>query len=474
MSVSVPLLLMFAVWTSLVPDSVSGSWCHNNSRLGDRNELPIDDSAAVFVRRVTNGERYLIGAASPYDAIHLIHVYGYSGYDFGYAFGQLMGNELNATLSYAFDKFAEVVAQQIEQGAAWIPAAIASMIATKGLDFFLDWQYDESRSFMDPEVFAEMHGMSDASGTDYLLIRRIHFFGEITRGACSLFGAHSSATRGGNRVMLRAFDWNTGVGLQNYPTITVYHPLGGEKQPLLGHAWMNIGWAGWIGSLSGVSSELLGMGSIGITNPDNTFGNQSYVGEPFIFLQRRVLQHAKSISQVEAMISCAHRTCHLVFGAAIGRKKGPQKGVSRLTAPNITSLPAATSPEPYMIAQYSASQVRFFNSSTLQPLETWHPRIPDIVYECMDWVCPSFQRKMAHQLLQYHGQLDPVVTLRNITSIVMTGNLQVVTMDLDEGVIYVANAKSNRDPRPESRERAYDRTFVFVNATQLFVHGENR
>ncbi len=78
-----------------------------------------------------------------------------------------------------------------------------------------------------------------------------------------MFGANSSATPDGGLLQLRALDWNVdGVygystirlvlytslagPFRNYPQITVYHPNTGN-----GHAFANIGWTGWIGSITG-------------------------------------------------------------------------------------------------------------------------------------------------------------------------------------------------------------------------------
>ena len=52
-----------------------------------------------------------------------------------------------------------------------------------------------------------MRGISDGSGVDIKFFRRIHMIGELTKGACSMFGAWGKATTNGQTVQLRALDW---------------------------------------------------------------------------------------------------------------------------------------------------------------------------------------------------------------------------------------------------------------------------
>ena len=45
-------------------------------------------------------------------------------------------------------------------------------------------------------------------------------------------------------LQLRALDWDTNGPLQEAPTVVVYHPDDGN-------AFANVGWAGWVASISG-------------------------------------------------------------------------------------------------------------------------------------------------------------------------------------------------------------------------------
>ena len=63
---------------------------------------------------------------------------------------------------------------------------------------------------------------------------------------------------------------------KNYPQVTVYHPNSGN-----GHAFANVGWTGWLGSITGISSYQMAISEIGVSFPDSTFGKESRFGTPF-------------------------------------------------------------------------------------------------------------------------------------------------------------------------------------------------
>lgn len=77
--------------------------------------------------------------------------------------------------------------------------------------------------------------------------------------------------------------------------------------------------------------------------------------------------------------------------------------------------------------QYSASVANFQTPETMMPDNaTWHPRIKDLVYYGMDWLCPNYSEVLARQLKANYGNITPESTIRNITAIVQTGDLHVV------------------------------------------------
>lgn len=72
----------------------------------------------------------------------------------------------------------------------------------------------------------------------------------------------------------------------------------------------------------------------------------------------------------------------------------------------------------------------------------------------MDWLCPGYSEVLAKQLTFYHGNITATNTIRDIVSIVQTGDLHVAIYDLSRDLLYVANARGDHESGPLF---AYDR-----------------
>jgi hypothetical protein len=112
---------------------------------------------------------------------------------------------------------------------------------------------------------------------------------------------------------------------------------------------------------------------IGVSYPDETFGSESRIGVPFTFLLRDVLQWDSSLDDSVNRMVNSKRTCNLILGVGDGK------------------LPAFRS------VQYSGSLVRFFDDKNMQPVYDWHPRMENVVYYGMDWLCPGYTKESMQQ-----------------------------------------------------------------------------
>jgi hypothetical protein len=112
--------------------------------------------------------------------------------------------------------------------------------------------YELTKKYTGNYFYEEMRGMADASGADYHKILGIHMIGEVTKGSCSMFGAWGTATAStGSLLQLRALDWDVDGPFKNFPQITVYHATNSSD----GNSFANVGWTGWIGSITGINDK---------------------------------------------------------------------------------------------------------------------------------------------------------------------------------------------------------------------------
>ena len=155
-----------------------GAFCANDTSRGDLNLIAVDESAARLINKVQNGTLYQIGSGD--DKIWLVHVYGNTGYDYGYAYGTLLRDQIHEVLPRAWQHFEQEIIDAIKD--LKLPEWFEELIADKGLSFALDVQNDLVRGYMDEEIYNEMRGLADAAQIDYQTVVRIHMLGEITRG----------------------------------------------------------------------------------------------------------------------------------------------------------------------------------------------------------------------------------------------------------------------------------------------------
>ncbi|XP_025105815.1 protein dcd1B-like [Pomacea canaliculata] len=401
-----------------------------SSAQSDSNLLRV----ATTGNTISNGKHYIAGEGE--DAFDIIHIWG-TPYEMGRAHGLLMGDKVkimaDAVWSYLEQQIIDPINRTIHLQ-EWFLEDVANF----GLDVALDLELLATDKYTGDYFFEEARGLAEAAGIDYKKLLRIHMIGELTKGSCSMVGAWGgSVSTPDSLLQLRALDWVVDGPFKEHPQVTVYHPTNVSN----GHAFANFGWTSWIGSITGMSSQRMAISEIGVSFPDESFGKESRFGIPFTFVLRDILQFDKTLNDSIKRITEAHRTCDLILGVGDGKEK-EFRGI-----------------------QYSASVANFFTDTNLEPKQDWHPRITDIVYFGMDWLCPGYSEVLARQLTLYHGNLTAELLMREVVPIVQTGSLQVAVYNLTSNMVLLANARASYETGPDN---AYERQYVELNMTELF------
>lgn len=388
-----------------------------------------------------NGKLYHVNVpnqgGSTASAFYVIHVWG-TPYERGHAHGALFPD---GTVRHFIQDVWQYLANQVENAIeGYLPAWLAELVATLGLDAALDFTEWATKEYTNPTFYDEMRGIADASGVDYQTLVRVHMIAGLTQGKCSMVGAWGGAldpSGNASLIQLRALDWDMDGPFRDFSAMTVHHPESGD-----GHAFVTVGMVGFIGGLTGMSATQLGISEIGVAYPDATFGTESRVGYPFIFLLRDILQYDITIDDAINRMANAKRTCDLILGVGDGKMNE------------------------FRAFQYSSSVLNIMDDRNQQPLNaTWHPRIPNVVYYGMDWICPGYNLILSKLIQKYYGQLTPEVGYQYITAMEQSGDSHLAWYDLTNMKIFVSFAAPHASTGPSE---AYARQFAKFDVNALF------
>ena len=432
---SVALLLLSA------PSLVYSAYCNGSPDPNAApNKLPIVPSAnsLTYVKSVENGMLFEANSGLS-TSFHVTHLYGKTPYDNGYAHGRLLAAEMRAFYTDTYDYLATSIVAGYSP--MYLPEWMVKKVAELGLDGAMDWTYDATVAFTDPAFYEEMQGLADGCGADYTLIRRVHMLPEATKGSCSMFGASGSATASGNLLQLRALDWDVDGPFRDHTNVIVYH---NDDETL--QSWANIAWAGFIGSVSGFNSAKLSISEIGVSFPDDTFGEESRHGTPFVNMLRDILEKEDTFDGANSRVVNGARTCDLILG--VGDAKTGQ----------------------FNSIEYSYSVANLITSDNLMPVNsTWHAPIENVVYHGMDWLCPGYSLPLHDRLVANLGSLDAESAVSDVIAITQTGNLHIAVYDLAEGKAYLSFARKSEDDSNGEAKNAFARQFTEVDVTALFA-----
>lgn len=353
----------------------------------------------------------------------------------GYAYGQLYNGIAAPFIEDVFEYMKKEVMEAIPET---FPEWFRELLAKWGLETALDLTEAMTKPYTGKHIYEELQGLSDGGNIPYQTLVRVHMIASVTQGRCSMIGAWGAAVANGHLIQQRSLDWNMDGPFRDFSAITVYHP---NKDGSNGHPFVNVGILSFIGGLTGMSEKQLGISEIGVSYPDHTFGNESRVGIPFIFLLRDILQFDHTLDEATHRMANTRRTCNLILGVGDGKT-----GIFRAF-------------------QYSHSVLRPQDDYNMMPdNSTWHPRMKNIVYYGMDWICPSYNLVLSQQLQKYHGSFSPEIGIRYVTPVQRSGDNHAAYYDLTAQELFVAFAPPRSSPGPKD---AFDRQWVKWDVVSL-------
>jgi len=428
---------------SLLPSAAYSAYCHGGPQEdAPPNLKPILTAPPTFIRESTNGKLFEVDTGN--NKVSILHVWG-TPYEMGFTHGRLLQEKVVSFYNAVYDYMIDEISHEINDFDPNLPPGFVEDVAKGGIDWALDKTINMTAPFTADYFNEEIQGLADATGIPYERIQQIHMLGEVTKGSCSMFGAWNDALASGSGVIqTRTLDWDMNGPFRDSPHITVYHPNDGN-------AFLNLGWHGWIGSITGMNDQQMAISEIGASFADRTFGKESRQGIPFTYILRDVLQFDKSLDDSKMRIKQADRTCNLILGVGDGKN------------------------EIFNSIRYSYSAADFFDDKNLEPGPwcteprpcDWMPLIDSVVYHGMDWNCPSYTKVLGNLLQEYWGKIDPEVAISQIMARTMSGDVHNAVYDLTKNDMYFAVASPHG--ADSKTKQAYKNSYYKLDMAKLFA-----
>jgi hypothetical protein len=246
----------------------------------------------------------------------------------------------------------------------------------------------------------ETRALAASLGLEAELVEALNVFPELFH--CSGFAVSGSATKDGKMYHGRVLDYMTTIGLQDASTTFIVNVDG--QIP-----FANVGYAGFIGSVSGMNAEAISLGEMGGR------GEGKWDGAPMATLMRRALEECDTLAEVEELWRSSPRTCEYYYVFADG-KTNEAVGVS-------------ATPE----------EIEF-----IRPGQT-HEQLGEGIKDAVVLSAGSRLTELRRRVTEKHGQID-TETAQWLMSrpVAMESNLHNVLFVPADGILYVANASHDK------------------------------
>jgi isopenicillin-N N-acyltransferase-like protein len=260
--------------------------------------------------------------------------------------------------------------------------------------------------------YEELQGIAEGSGVPYQDIVAANFIPELFH--CSGFALGGSATRDGALYHGRILDYGCDWKLQDHAVLIVAEPDGAIP-------FVNVTYAGFIGSVTGMNAKKVSIGEMGGA------GQGHWDGVPMALLVRMALEEADDLEEAVDVFRDHPRTCQYFYVVADG-KLG--KGVG---------LEAS------------------WNAFTVIRMGESEPRLPHPIKDGVLLSVGSRYEELARRVQLGHGTFD-AESARHLMDrpVAMKSNLHSVLFETSTGRFWVANASTDGQPAANQPYHAFD------------------
>lgn len=231
------------------------------------------------------------------DGYKVLHVKG-TPYEMGFQQGALLKADIQELVRFLFDVKAKEFSKDLKFDLGPLGAVEPDARAIIKLITGIQKRHVPAR------FFEEMRGLSEGSGVPYDDVVAANFIPELFH--CSGFALSGSATKDGTLYHGRILDYGCDWRLQEHAVLTIAEPDG-----LI--PFVNVTYAGFIGSVTGMNARHVAIGEMGGR------GLGQWNGTPMALLVRMVLEEADTLDEAIAIFRDTPRTCEYYYVISDGK-----------------------------------------------------------------------------------------------------------------------------------------------------------
>lgn len=266
------------------------------------------------------------------------------------------------------------------------------------IDIFKE-AYKRESPFIPKRFQEEMAGMAETSGVLLKEIQLTNVFPALFH--CSGFAVFNSATVDGKLYHGRVLDYITELGLQYSAVVYIINPDNYN-------AFANVGYSGFIGSVTGMNAKQVTFGEMG------GGGGKDWDGMPMAFLMRDGLERANTLDEGIQIFKETPRTCEYYYVISDGKIRDA-RGLS-------------TSPDRFVIIKPN------------EAIETLDEPVEDAVLMSSG----KRYKKLVERVKEQHGKIDAQKAIRLMDRpVAMKSNLHNALFAPESMEFWVANAGTN-------------------------------
>ncbi len=241
----------------------------------------------------------------------------------------------------------------------------------------------------------EIDAVSLAAGVSIRDGRYANFFPE--RFHCSGVAVRGSASADGSVVHARVLDYMRDIHLQTCAAVQVFLPK--DR-----HAWMSLGYAGFVGTVTAMNEKGLAVGEMGGR------GEGDWDGMPMSLLLREIMERAATVEEALEILRNTPRTCEYYYVFSDRER-------------NLAAVRAV--PDELLV---------------LRPGEQ-HPLLPPVPQDTVFISADRRAEVLRERLHQQFGRIDPAAMIEIIKRpVAMSSNLHNAVMQPEKLDMWVADA----------------------------------